>query len=125
MPRPEEQIHFQIAEYVRIQYPRVFFISESSGLRVSRGLAAKLKKTRSKHTHLDLYILYPNKGYHGLILELKARSIYKKDGELFKDDHLHDQADTIKKLNKIGYKASFATSFNEAKKLIDEYMNGN
>jgi hypothetical protein len=123
--RPEEQIHFQISDYLRLQYPKVFFISEASGIRVSMGMSKKLKRMRSSHVHLDIYILYPNKNHHGLILELKAQKIHKKDGELFNNEHLRDQALTIKKLNKLGYKASFATSFNEAKKLIDEYMNDN
>lgn len=125
MPRPEEQLHFAIADYLKIQYPKVFFISESSGLRVSQGLAAKLKRTRSNHVHLDLYILEPKSGYHGLILELKAKDIYKKKKplELLANDHVADQAETIKKLNRKGYKASFAITFADAKKQIDEYLN--
>lgn len=123
--RPEEKLHFQISDYLKIQYPKVFFISESSGLRVSQGLAAKLKRVRSNHVHLDLYILEPKGGYHGLILELKAKDIYKKTAplELLKDDHVADQAETIKKLNKKGYKAAFAVRFDQAKKLIDDYLN--
>jgi hypothetical protein len=123
--RPEEKMHFQICDYLKIQYPKIFFISESSGLRVSPGLASKLKKTRSNHTHLDLYVLEPKGQYHALILELKAKNIYKKDGALFKDDHLADQQRTIDALNKKGYKSMFAVTFVEAKKIIDAYLNGN
>lgn len=124
--RPEERIHFQVCDYMKVQYPKVFFISESSGLRVSPGMAAKLKRTRSNHVHLDLYILEPKGKYHGLILELKAKEIYKKNKptELLKNDHVEQQAETIKKLNEKGYKASFALSFVEAKKIIDAYLNG-
>lgn len=123
--RPEEKLHFQICDYMKIAYPKVYFISESSGLRVSPGLAAKLKRTRSNHVHLDLYVLEPRKGSHGLFLELKAKTIYKKDGvTLLKNDHVRDQADTIQKLNKKGYLATFALSFDQAKKIIDNYLNG-
>lgn len=123
---PEQKLHFQISDYLKIQYPKVFFISESSGLRVSPGLAAKLKRTRSNHVHLDLYILEPRGEYHGLILELKAKDIYQKKNPqlLLKDDHVADQAETIKKLLKKGYKATFAISFNQAKDIIDDYLNG-
>lgn len=120
--RPEEQIQIQLCQYLKLQYSKVIFISEPSGIRVSMGLAKKLKAMRSSHSHADLYILEPRGGFYGLILELKAKGIHKKNGELFADQHLRDQALTIKKLNKKGYKACFATSFNEAKKIIDEYM---
>ena len=124
--KQEEKLHGSICDYLKIQYPKVFFISEQSGLRVSIGLRAKLKRTRSNHTHLDLYILHPSKdeSKHGLVLELKAKPVKKKNGELFKSEHLAEQQDTINKLNKLGYVASFATSFQEAKTLIDNYLNG-
>lgn len=124
---PEQKLHFQISDYLKIQYPKVFFISESSGLRVSQGLASKLKRTRSNHVHLDLYILEPKKGYCGLILELKAKRIHRADDptKLLKDEHVSDQAETIEKLLKKGYKAAFAIQFKDAKKQIDEYLNGN
>ena len=122
---PEERVHFAIADYLRLQYPSVVFLSESSGVRTTPGLAKKLKRTRSNHTHLDLYILEPKKGYHALILELKAKDIYqKKNPELFlKSDHVNDQDRTIKMLNKKYYKACFAIKFDQAKQIIDEYLN--
>jgi len=122
MTQPERKLHNAISDYLKLAYPKVFFISEQSGLRVSKGLSERLKRQRSAHVHLDLYILCPKGGKSGLILELKSKPVLKKNGELFKDQHLYDQQDTINKLNKLGYVASFATSFLEAKKLIDEYM---
>jgi hypothetical protein len=124
--RPEERLHFQISDYLKLQYPKIFFISEQSGLRVSVGLASKLKRTRSNHVHLDLYVLEPKGKYHGLILELKAKDIYQKKNPtlLLKNEHLTDQKETIEKLNKKGYKAAFAVQFEEARKLIDDYLNG-
>ncbi len=125
--KPEEKLHFAVADYIKAQYPKVMFISESSGVRVSPGMAKKLKRTRSNHTHLDIYILEPKGKYHGLIIELKAVDIYqKKNPELFlKNDHVNDQAKTIKVLNKKGYLAAFAIKFDAARKIIDDYLNGN
>ena len=122
---PEERVHFAIADYLRLQYPSVVFLSESSGVRTTPGLAKKLKRTRSNHTHADLYILEPRKDKCGLILELKAVDIYqKKNPELFlKSDHVNDQDRTIKMLNKKHYKACFAIKFDQAKQIIDEYLN--
>ena len=119
---PEEHVHFTTADYLRLQYPNVFFISESSGVRTSIGLAKKLKRTRSNHVHLDLYILEKRGDWAGLILELKAKSVFKKDGTLLKNDHVEDQARTIEKLKQKGYMATFACSFEEAKKIIDDYL---
>jgi len=129
MPRPEEQLQMKICDYLRTNYPDVMFISEASGVRVSTGLASKLKRMRSSHTHLDLYILEPKRDksgkvkHSGLILELKARNIYKKDGKLYSDPHLKDQQRTIKSLNKKGYQSLFVCSYDEAIKTINKYLN--
>lgn len=123
--RPEEILHFQICDYLKAQYPKIIFISEASGVRVTQGVAKKLKRMRSNHVHLDLYILEPKKGYHGLVLELKVKDIYqKKNPELFlKSDHVNDQSKTIQLLNNKGYLSTFAIKFEQTKKIIDEYLN--
>lgn len=123
--RVEEKIQIELFSYLSLVYPDVIAISESSGIRVSKGLAMKLKRLRSKHTHCDIYVLQPSKGYHGLVIELKAKNIYKKNGELLKDEHLYDQQKTIDALNKLGYYATFAVGFSQAKDVIDDYLNGN
>lgn len=123
--RVEEKIQIEIFSYLSSVYPNVMAISEPSGIRVSMGLATKLKKLRSKHTHADIYVLFPSKGYHGLVIELKAKNTYKKNGELLKNEHLEDQQKTIDALNKLGYYATFAVGFTECKNIIDDYLNGN
>ena len=124
--KPEERIHFNLADYTKLQYPTVFFISESSGVRTSIGLATKLKRTRSAHTHVDIYFLEPVGKYSGLFLELKdgKDKIFKKNGD-YKTEHVENQADTIEKLNKKGYYATFAWSFDMAKEILDDYLHGN
>lgn len=126
MAKPEEKLHFAIADYLKLAYPKIVFISEPSGVRVSIGLATKLKRMRSADTHLDIYILEPKGKYHGLFLELKAEDIYqKRNPELFKkNEHINDQKRTIDKLNKKGYYATFAIKFDSAKKIIDDYLHG-
>src|SRR5690606_32049161 len=105
--------------------PDVMAISEPSGIRVSMGLARKLKRLRSNHVHCDLYVLKPVGSWHGLVIELKAKNIYKKNGELLKNEHLEDQQKTIDALNKLGYYATFAVGYEEAAHLIENYLNGN
>lgn len=60
----------------------------------------------------------------GLFLELKAEgnSPFKKDGTLKKDQHLEEQQAMLEKLRKYGYEAKFATGFEEAKQIIDDYL---
>lgn len=123
--RVEEKIQMEIFSYLSLVYPNVMAISEPSGLRVSMGLALKLKKLRSRHVHADIYLLHPVGKYHGCVIELKAKSIYKKNGELLKNEHLEDQQKTIDALNKLGYYATFAVGFTECKNIIDDYLNGN
>lgn len=115
----------ELFSYLSLVYPDVIAISESSGLRVSQGLSMKLKRLRSKHTHCDIYILQPQGNYHGLVIELKAKNIYKKDGTLYKDEHLEDQQRTIDLLREKGYYATFAVGFDETRRIIDDYLNGN
>jgi hypothetical protein len=120
--RVEEKIQIALFDFIKLQYPKVIAISESSGLRCSMGMARKLKRMRSEHTHVDVILLEPRGQYHGLCIELKAKNIYKKDGSLYKDEHLEDQQRTIDQLNKLGYKATFAVGFDEARNLIDDYL---
>jgi len=123
--RKEEKMHQAVCHYLGYQYPGTVFISEASGIRVSAGMAAKLKKIRSNDTLPDLYILEPRGAYHGLILELKTEEaqIYKKDGTLRANEHVEAQAKTLDKLKKKGYYAAFVQGFDEAKEVIDNYMN--
>lgn len=120
--KKEQGIHKAFCTYLKLQYPQVYFDSDPSGLRVSVGIRNILKATRSNHAHLDITILEPRKGYHGMIVELKSVTPFKKDGTLKKDDHLKDQAKTIANLTTRGYYVVQAWELDEAKRLVDEYL---
>lgn len=70
----------------------------------------------------DLLILEPRGKYAGLLIELKIKTPYKKNGELYKNKHLQGQQDSLNKLFLKGYMTGFAWSFDMAKKMIDNYM---
>lgn len=124
--RKEESLQISVSNYLKHQYPKVIFTSDSSGLRLPMGLAIKAKKMRSCSGIPDMIILKPSNGYNGLCLELKAESPYKKNGELFKNDHLKEQNEVLRQLRKEGYYADFVTGIDEAKRVIDIYFkNGN
>ena len=78
---------------------------------------------RSDDNIPDLLIFEPRGGYYGLLLELKVKSPYLVDGKtLRKDKHLEAQNKTLLKLSGKGYKAVFVTGFDEAEKVITNYM---
>ena len=125
MAKKEEQLSKAVSRYLKLQYPDVVFTCDASGVRLTMGQATALKAQRSVHKIPDMIILKPNAEYHGLILELKSddSSPYLKDGSLSKGQHIQEQNQTLTTLLNIGYYAVFAVGFDNAKKIIDDYMN--
>jgi hypothetical protein len=123
MAKKEESLQIAISNYIRLQYPDVIFTFEASGLWLPIGLAKKTKAMRSDTGLPDLLIFEPKGKFHGLFIELKAKTIYKKDGGYLKDDHIEDQTHLLHRLKVKGYMAVFAIGFDDAKKIIDSYFN--
>ena len=119
--KPEEIIHKQVCDYLRMQYPNVIFTSEPSGLRLPIGLAVKLSKLRSGSKLPDLWIIERRANYGGLFIELKAEPIYNKKGN-YKTPHIKAQSEMLDRLLGKGYASCFAVGFVEAKLAIDTYM---
>lgn len=122
--KKEESLQVAISKYLKLQYPNVIFTSESSGIKLTIGQALKTKKQRSKHKLPDMIILEPKlPNAAGLIFELKSKSPYLKNGELSKDQHIQAQAQTLYQLVQKGYVAMFVWEFEQAKQVIDNYLN--
>ena len=119
----EKQVHKNICEYIRLQYPGVIFNTDLSGIRLPIGQATQLKKLRSSRAFPDLMIFEPREPYHGLFIELKADNVrlWKKNGD-FATDHLREQGEMIGELKKRGYHAQFCVGFDSAKAVIDWYL---
>lgn len=139
--KKEEKVQIQVCNYLHKAYPRVIFTCDlSSGMRLPIHIAAKNKQMRSSRGLPDLFIAHPvkiysepTKGpkpvryfreYFGLFIELKSgdKAIYNKDGSLRKDPHLFEQNAILEDLAKKGYMAVFACGFEEARKIIDGYL---
>lgn len=140
----EADLQVQVADYLRLQYPNVMFHSDfGSGIKLTMGQAIKQKRQNGgRRAWPDLFLAepivrdsetgqfykgnyYPTKQvYNGLFIELKrpGTRIFKKDGTLVADQHIREQFDVLEQLRKRGYMAEFACGFDEAKKLIDEYL---
>lgn len=130
----EAQLQEQVAQYIRLQYPDVLFHSDfGSGIKMTKGQAIKQKRQNGGiRGWPDMLIAEPVphmennrfRVFNALFLELKRENtrLKKKNGE-WASDHIAEQAEMLAKLNEKGYKAEFAVGFDEAKRIIDEYLN--
>lgn len=127
----EAMLHQQITEYLKIRYKYVLFRTDfAAGLKLSMPQAILHKKLQASRAWPDLQIAQPSHvlygEYPGLFIELKAEGVklYKADGSLRANEHIEEQAVMLQRLRDRGYKAEFCVGFNEARKLIDEYLTG-
>ena len=131
--RKEEAVQLQVCEYLRNVYPNTIFMCDlASGMRLPIWIAAKNKLMRSSRGLPDLFIAKPSYGnrhipnlanlYYGLFIELKKDGIRLKNGNLPTNEHHAEQEAILVKLRDLGYRAEFACGYDEAIKLIDEYL---
>lgn len=125
--QPEFELQKSICRYLSIQYPNIPFLSDtiaSVQLTMTQGIRNKAIQKQGFKTP-DLIILKPNAEYHGLFIELKTESPFKKSGEIksSQNDHLLNQQKSINELNALGYKAVFSWGFEMTKDIIDNYLN--
>lgn len=125
MNRHEEyQLQKAVCRYLDLQHPNVLYLSDTiASVKLTMPQAARNKAIQKQGFKCpDLLILEPRDGYHGLFIELKVKSPYKKNGGLLKNEHLEGQWKTIEKLNRKGFKACFSWSFDQTKEIIDNYL---
>lgn len=124
----EHDIYTMIADYLRYQYPTIIYRFDlAADLKLTMGKARKHKRLQRYRGYPDLFIAEPKGKYGGLFLEIKkaGTKIFKKDGAIVADAHIREQYGMLEDLRFAGYAAEFACGFDEAKKLIDDYMKGN
>ena len=124
--QPEYQLQKQIATYLKTQYPKVLFLSDTvASVKLTAPQQARNKAIQcQKFKCPDLIIFQPNDYYSGLFIELKAESPYLKNGITLKSDsHIQEQYNTLLELLGKGYYATFAWTFEQAKNIIDGYIN--
>ena len=118
----ESVLHKQICSYIKLQYPDVIFNTDLSGIKLTIGQAKKLKSLRSSRAMPDIVIYEPRGKMHGLFLEVKKETPYKKNGELKSNEHLKEQAGMMLSLRQRNYEAFFVWTFENAKNIIDTYL---
>ena len=121
----ESVIQQQVADYLKIRYPKVIFHSDfGSGIKLTMGQAVKQKRLNGgRRAWPDMFIAEPTLDYSGLFIELKkdGTRLKKMSGD-WASEHIAEQAHMLAELTARGYKADFAIGFEQAKKLIDEYL---
>lgn len=136
----ESDLQCQVADYLCLQYPDVLFHSDfGSGTRLTVGQAIKQKRQNGgRRAWPDMLVAEPRHRfeitekerteyystvYAGLFLELKkdGTRLKKKNGE-WATDHIAEQAEVLEELRQRGYCAEFTVGFDEAKKIIDDYL---
>ena len=112
LPIPTEQVeHLHVAQYLR--YKGVMFNhSPNEGKREVR-TGAQLKAMGMRPGFPDFFIYEARNGYHGLAIELKRI----KGGTVSAT-----QKQCLQELRDRGYRAEVAKGFDEARKIIDEYL---
>lgn len=124
--KPEAELRRMLARWLQLQYPNVIYRFDlAADLKLTMGQARKHKELHPKRGYPDLFIAEPRSCFHGMYIELKAdgNSPYKRNGELKKSIHLEEQEEFLMKLQCRGYYSTFATGFEEAKGLIELYLN--
>lgn len=125
----EESVHAQFVEYIKINHPDIIFNTDLAGLKLSIGLAKKIKQLRSSNGFPDVVIYekgtVKGKCYNGLFIELKRDGVrlYKRDGTRVKNEHFDEQHEMHDKLKERGYYACFAIGLNEAITILNTYLN--
>lgn len=126
----EHQLYEKVARYLQMYYPDVIYRFDlAADLKLTVGQASKHKRLHPKRGYPDLFVAEPRVikrvMYYGLFIELKkdGTRLRKKDGSPA-SEHIAEQARTLTALWKKGYQAVFAVGFEEAKKIIDDYLGG-
>lgn len=122
--QPEFELQKQVAEYLRLAYPRVMFLSDvRAAMKLTIPQAVRSKKIQADNFACpDMVIFEPSGNYHGLFMELKASSPYLKNGQLTANAHIREQANALNRLRDKGFRAEFVWSFEMAREIIDEYL---
>lgn len=124
MKYPEYELQKSICRYLDLQYPNVLYLSDTiASVKLTIPQQVRNKAIQKKDFKCpDLLILEPRGNYHGLFIELKVASPFKKDGTLRKCPHLEGQDRTLKQLARKGYHTGFAWGFEGVKQVIDKYL---
>ena len=102
-----------LVEWLRFQWPDVLFTIAPNGMKLSIGVAVKIKRMGYNKGTPDIEIFEPRGKYHGLFIELKT-----PDGVVSPDQRRWETALVWR-----GYMVAVCRSINDAQETIETYLN--
>ncbi|MDQ1855741.1 hypothetical protein [Chryseobacterium sp. WLY505] len=122
--QPEFDLQKRVCAYLRVAHPDVLFMSDTiASLKLTKQQAVRNSQIQKPGFKTpDVIVFEPRGKFTGLFMELKVVKPFKLNGELKADKHIQEQAESINKLIKRGYHASFQWEFNQIVKLINWYL---
>lgn len=133
MKMSESQLQIAVANYLATRYPDVLFHSDfGSGVRLTAGQAkVNSAQNAGRRGWPDLFVAERcwdeerHQLWQGLFIELKTEGtrLRKKSGE-WASLHIAEQAEVLRGLRSAGYWSAFAIGFEQAKNIIDHYLDG-
>jgi len=117
----EYQLYRQVAAYLRLQYPKVWYHFDYAGNNLSKAQAGQMKAIQHSKGFPDLMILHPE-GYV-LFLELKAEGtkLFTRNRTPV-NEHVAQQIEWLEGLSVAGVGAEFAIGFDDTKRKIDKFL---
>lgn len=121
--KAERILQLQVSQWLKAQYPDVWFNLDTSGDFKGIGQAVLNKRMRSGSKWPDLFIAEARGGYFGLYIELKAVNPFKKDGNLKANQHAQAQHEKLEGLIDRGYMGVFGVGLEATMATIKMYLN--
>lgn len=112
MKQNEHELQVNCIKWMRYQHPKHLCFAIPNGGNRNLLTAVKLKAEGVLAGVPDIFIPAPNKDYNGLFIELKAG----------KNKATDKQKEVIEQLKNNGYQCEIIYSFDEFRKLINEYL---
>ena len=121
----EEAMHRRVCEYLhmlRLRDSELHFNTDLSGIRLSRGVAARVANLRSQPGWSDLVLMKPGKGILHIELKRDGVKLRNKRGA-WADDHVAEQAYMLRMARMSGAYAVFAVGYEEAVWAVEKWLN--
>jgi len=124
--QPEFELQKAICKWLDYQHPNILYLSDTvASIKLTLPQQARNKSIQKQGFKTpDLIIFRPTEKYHGLFIELKTESPFKKNGEIkaSQNDHLKNQQLSLLDLHYLGYLACFCWTFEMAISTIENYL---
>ena len=118
----EYQLYRQVAAYLRLQYPNVWYHFDYAGNNLSKAQAGMMKAIQHSKGFPDLMILHPYGKVMFLELKAEGTKLFKRDLSPV-SEHIADQFAWLEELELCdSTRAYFAIGFEDAKDKIDNFL---